>query len=224
MHIYFYWELSFLRFVYMLSSKSLKFSYPGGQAFHFPDISCGKGQSLLILGESGKGKTTFLHVLAGLLPPQSGEVRVGETSLYSLRAAALDTFRGQNIGMVFQRPHFISALSVSDNLIMAQYLAKKRQDRHLAETVLERLGLAQKLGAKPHRLSQGEQQRAAIARALMNQPKVILADEPTSALDDRNCTQVIGLLEEQAANVGAALVIVTHDVRLKDRFPNQIVL
>ncbi|MEZ4775489.1 MAG: ATP-binding cassette domain-containing protein [Bacteroidia bacterium] len=208
----------------MLSSQSLVFSYPGGQAFHFPDISCEKGQSLLILGESGKGKTTFLHVLAGLLPPQSGEVRVGETNLYSLKPSVLDTFRGRNIGMIFQRAHFISALSVRDNLIMAQYLAKKPQDRHSAEAVLERLGLAQKFTAKPYRLSQGEQQRAAIARALMNQPKVILADEPTSALDDRNCSQVIGLLEEQAANVGAALVIVTHDARLKDRFHNQIVL
>ncbi|MDX2245649.1 MAG: ATP-binding cassette domain-containing protein [Bacteroidia bacterium] len=208
----------------MLSSQSLVFSYPEGQSFHFPDILCEKGQSLLVLGESGKGKTTFLHLLAGLLIPQSGEVRVGDTSIFSLKSGARDTFRGRNIGIVFQRAHFITALSVRDNLLMAQYLAKKPQDPRVAETLLNRLGLEHKSTARPHRLSQGEQQRVAIARALINHPAVILADEPTSALDDRNSAAVADLLEAQASQAGAALVIVTHDVRLKNRFPNQVIL
>lgn len=208
----------------MLTTHSLTFSYPTGNGFNFPDIHCGAGESLLILGESGKGKTTFLHLLAGLLRPASGEIIIGDTHLEQLNPKSLDRFRGRNIGLVFQKGHFISSLTVGENLLMTRYLASLPKDESQALAVLDRLNLNQKYHAYPQRLSQGEQQRVAIARAVLNHPKVILADEPTSALDDHNCEEVINLLEEHAAAVEAALVIVTHDSRLKDRIPNQLLL
>jgi putative ABC transport system ATP-binding protein len=136
----------------------------------------------------------------------------------------LARFRGQHIGIVFQKSHFIRSLTVSENLLLAQKLAHAPLDRTRVASLLERLQLGHKMHSKPSQLSIGEQQRAAIARALINQPNLILADEPTSALDDHNSAAVAMLLEEEAKAAGATLLVVTHDKRLKDRFPQQIQL
>ena len=208
----------------MLQTIDLQYAYTDGQVLRFPDIQLGKGEHWLLLGPSGSGKTTCLHLLGGLLSPQAGSVRIGDTPLETLNSRALDHFRGANIGIIFQKAHFISALTVQDNLLLAQQLAAKKTDKHRISTLLERLGLGHKLKAYPNTLSAGEQQRVAIARALVNQPMLILADEPTSALDDTNAQEVANLLEEQAAEVQATLLIVTHDNRLKNRFPQQIAL
>ena len=137
---------------------------------------------------------------------------------------SLDRFRGRHIGLVFQRPHFVQALSVQENLALVQYLAGKPQDKKRIKEVLDNLGIGHKLGEKPHRLSQGEQQRAAIALAVINSPQLILADEPTSSLDNKNCAKVAQLLKEQASATGAQLIIITHDQRLKDQFKNTLSL
>ncbi|MEL6675977.1 MAG: ATP-binding cassette domain-containing protein [Bacteroidota bacterium] len=208
----------------MIESQSLTFQYSEGPSFQFPDISCEGGQSMLILGQSGRGKTTLLHLLGGLLPIQSGEIRIQDQALSALGGGALDQFRGKHIGIVFQRAHFVQAMSVKDNLKLAQYLPGVKPEVSHIRGLLSRLNLADKLEQKPRYLSVGEQQRVAIARAIINQPSVLLADEPTSALDDENCHAVLDLLEEQASSVGAALIIVTHDQRLKDRFARQITL
>lgn len=208
----------------MLKCSNLKFSYKGGPSFHFPDFECPEKGHLLLLGQSGTGKTTLLHLLAGLLKPDSGSVNIQGQEINTLSNAALDKFRGQHIGIVYQTAHFIASLSVEDNLIMPQYLSGKPIDRQKARTILSRLKLESKLAEKPGNLSIGEQQRVAIARALMNDPAIVLADEPSSALDDENAEQVIRLLEEQSALAGASLVIVTHDKRLKDRFSNRLEL
>ena len=208
----------------MLQTIDLQYAYTDGQVLRFPDIQLGKGEHWLLLGPSGSGKTTCLHLLGGLLSPQAGSVRIGDTPLETLNSRALDHFRGANIGIIFQKAHFISALTVQDNLLLSQQLAAKKTDKHRISTLLERLGLGHKLKAYPNTLSAGEQQRVAIARALVNQPMLILADEPTSALDDTNAQEVANLLEEQAAEVQATLLIVTHDNRLKNRFPQQIAL
>jgi len=202
----------------MFRTKSLTFSYNDQTNFTFPDIDLPTGENLLILGESGIGKTTLLHLIAGLLKPKSGCVELMQTNLHDLRTGQLDHFRGQHIGLIFQRPHFVQALSLLQNLALVQYLAGKPQDRKRIKEVVTRLGIEHKLPEKPNRLSQGEQQRAAIAMAVVNHPQIILADEPTSSLDDKNCKRVAALLKEQASATGAQLIIITHDQRLKDQF------
>jgi len=206
----------------MLQTKDLQYAYAGQVAIHFPDINLDRGDHSLILGQSGSGKTTLLHLLGGLLSPSYGTVKVADTFLGQLTAGALDQFRGQHIGIVFQKPHFVRALTVEENLSLAQQLAGVTPNRDRIRLLLEQLDLGHKLRAKPDRLSVGEQQRAAIARALVNQPALILADEPTSALDDNNCARVASLLEETANAVQATLLIVTHDNRLQEKFPSHI--
>ncbi|HMO38815.1 MAG TPA: ATP-binding cassette domain-containing protein [Saprospiraceae bacterium] len=208
----------------MLQTADLQFSYDNQPALQFPDIQCGKGEHWLLLGQSGSGKTTLLHLLGGLLTPQKGHVEVGGTALGTLSSASRDRFRGQHIGIIFQKAHFVKSLTVEENLMLAQKLAGMKISKERIVQLLEQLNVGHKLRAQPDRLSQGEQQRVAIARALVNQPDVILADEPTSALDDVNCTEVINLLERESNAVGATLLVVTHDGRLKERFGKQIKL
>lgn len=208
----------------MIQTKQLSFQYSNQQRFEFPDLNCEQGSHWLILGQSGCGKTTLLHLLGGLMPPVSGSITIQDQDLAQLQGEALDQFRGQNIGIIFQQSHLIKALTVEDNLLTAQYLAGTTQDRSKVRKLLERLNLGDKLKAKPQNLSLGEQQRVAIARALVNDPVLILADEPTSSLDDYNCQEVVKLLLEQSKAYNATLLIVTHDGRLKALFEQQILL
>ena len=206
----------------MLETHNLRYSYDNASPLHFPDIRCQKGEQWLLLGQSGSGKTTLLHLLGGLLTPQYGSIKVDDTDIARLKGSSLDQFRGQHIGIIFQTAHFVKSLTVEENLVLAQQLASVKMDKSRIIHILDKLNLVHKLKSKPNDLSVGEQQRVAIARALINRPSVILADEPTSALDDKNTEEVIQLLEQQAAEVGATLLIVTHDGRLKNYFTNQI--
>jgi ABC-type lipoprotein export system ATPase subunit len=206
----------------MLQAQNIKFSYDGTRTLSFPDVRCESGEHWLLLGQSGSGKTTLLHLLGGLLSPQNGSIKVGDTDISRLSGSVLDKFRGQNIGIIFQTAHFVKALTVQENLILAQQLAGKNIDKQLIVNILQKLNLDHKLKSKTAELSVGEQQRVAIARALVNSPALILADEPTSALDDKNTEEVIKLLEKTASEAHATLIIVTHDNRLKAYFKNQI--
>lgn len=208
----------------MLTTQKLSHQYSRGQGFQFPDFTCSAQKTLLILGQSGVGKTTLLHILAGILKPSKGEVFIDNTSIYKQGSNKLDSFRGQHIGLVFQKPHFVQAINAKENLILSQRIASKKVNVGKIDTLLEQLNIAHRATAHVYKMSQGEQQRLSIARALVNEPKVILADEPTSALDDKNCEEVIKLLHEQATAAEAALIIVTHDNRLKDYFTNHIEL
>ncbi len=208
----------------MLHTNNLAYTYPGGELLRFPDMECAGSQTLLITGASGTGKTTLLHLVAGLLRPSHGTIRVAETALHSLRTAAMDTFRGQHIGIVYQQPHFIASLSIQENLLLTGRLVKKAVSLERLYDMAARLGIRDLLHKKPAQLSLGEQQRAAIARALMPSPQLLLADEPTASLDDQNCAAVAGLLAEQAREQHAALLIVTHDNRLKQLFAHHIAL
>lgn len=208
----------------MIKTTNVQFQYTNEQRFQFPDIDCEQGSHWLILGQSGCGKTTLLHLLGGLRSPNSGEIIVQNKDISQLKGETLDHFRGQHIGIIFQQSHLIKALTVEENLLTAQYLAGEQQDKSKIKSILTKLNLGDKLGAKPANLSLGEQQRVAIARALINDPVLILADEPTSSLDDKNCREVVELLLEQSKNFNATLLIVTHDGRLKELFENQILL
>ena len=177
-----------------------------------------------MLGESGSGKTTFLHLMGGLLRGYNGSIKVNDAELSSLSESKLDTFRGKNIGFVFQKNHLISALSVEKNLLMAPYLAGLPPNHQVAHEVLKELGLEQKEKSSVKEISQGQAQRVAIARALMNNPQLILADEPTSALDDKNCDRVSNLLLTLAQRHNSSLVVATHDQRLKDKISKHILL
>ncbi|NBB21429.1 ATP-binding cassette domain-containing protein [Runella sp. CRIBMP] len=208
----------------MIACHNLTFSYSPQKHFSFPDIVCNDREALLILGQSGKGKTTLLHLMALLLRPEGGQVFINNQDITPLSVAEAAAVRASQIGIVYQRPHFVSSLNVMDNVLLSSYLAQKPQDKVRAKQLAEQLGFADHLSKKTNQLSQGEQQRVSIARALMNNPAVILADEPTSSLDDINCDKVIELLKNQSEQIGASLVVVTHDQRLKDAFAKQVKL
>ena len=208
----------------MLATNQLTFEYGPAKHFTFPNVHCANREALLILGQSGTGKTTFLHLLALLLKPKSGSVVIDKTDLTQLGPAETAAFRAKHVGIIYQKPHFVSALSVLDNLLLANYLANKPQDKNRARGLANELGFGEHLSKRTHQLSQGEQQRVSIARAVMNQPDVILADEPTSSLDDDNTDRVVTLLRQQSEQIGASLIVVTHDQRLKDAFQNQVSL
>lgn len=186
----------------------------------FPDWKTMQGDKWLLTGTSGSGKTTLLHILAALRRPTIGTVTIAGINLYTLSGSNADQFRGQNIGLVLQKPHLLPVLNVEQNLMMAQYMAGLTQDRQRIKEVLQMLGIYEKRESMPHQLSQGQAQRISIARAVLNRPKLLLADEPTSSLDDENCTKVVQIIESQASACGATLVIATHDARIKNRFSN----
>ena len=206
----------------MLQAKSLTFSYNKTTFFSFPSITCDSSEALLITGNSGKGKTTLLHLLAGLLRPKKGEILIDEIDISQLSEKNLDQFRGKNIGLILQQSHFIASLTVLENVVLASWLASGKKATEKAEQLLTELDLHSQIHKLPSQLSIGQQQRVSIARALINEPKLLLADEPTSSLDDENAMKVADLLEKLAKNYKASLVIVTHDQRLKNKFANQI--
>ena len=207
----------------MISTKGLNFRYNEQASFSFPDINLGKDENLLIIGSSGIGKTTLLHLLAGLLESNSGSINLYGQDISKLTQHQIDKFRGQNIGIVFQKPHFVNSLTVKENLQLAQYLGNKKDQNRIVD-ILSSLDILDKENKKPKKLSQGEKQRASIAMAIVNSPKLILADEPTSSLDDENCDRVIKLLKKQASEFKAQLIVITHDNRLKKHFKKSIKL
>lgn len=204
--------------------NGLRYAYDGQSAIAFPDMCIARGEHWLITGQSGSGKTTLLHLLAGLRKPQAGKVIIDQNDTAKMSNAQLDRFRGKHIGIVFQTSHFVQSLTIAENLALARFLAKNKPDSTRVSELLDRLGLSDKKNKKPHQLSVGEQQRAAIARAMVNQPAVVLADEPTASLDDDNCKRMIELLRGECEKAGSTLLIVTHDQRLKDLIKNTIQL
>jgi ABC-type lipoprotein export system ATPase subunit len=208
----------------MIESKNLSFSYGKELVIRFPDLSIQQGEHCLLLGQSGSGKTTFLHLLGGLLRNYTGSLQILKQELLTLSEGALDHFRGKNMGFVFQKNHLVSALSVEKNLLLAPYLAGEPVSEERVSSLLKHLGIENKKKSSVTKISMGQAQRVAIARAVMNKPSIILADEPTSALDDISCNQVIDLLMGIAKEHNATLIIATHDQRLKDKIKKQVLL
>ncbi|MDF0490336.1 ATP-binding cassette domain-containing protein [Sphingomonas sp. H39-1-10] len=178
------------------------------------------GEAALLTGPSGSGKTTLLLAIAGLADVIKGHVQVSGRDMATLQARERDRHRGRHIGIIFQDLHLVPGLSALDNLLLAPFASGQRQDRVRATALLESLGLADRIHARAETLSRGEAQRTAIARAMLIGPSLILADEPTASLDDESCEAVLTLLLNATRESGAALVIATHDARVKVRISN----
>jgi lipoprotein-releasing system ATP-binding protein len=180
-----------------------------------------EGQASAVVGPSGSGKTTFLNVLGALLPATSGTVILGGSDLASMSEKQAAHFRNQEIGFIFQQHHLLPQLTVLENVLVprlaGQWKESEEQTRLRATQLLERVGLSHRLNHRPGELSGGEKQRTAVARALINQPRVILADEPTGALDGETGAKVADLLLELQKEQGVTLVVVTHDLNLAER-------
>lgn len=181
--------------------------------------------SALLLGPSGSGKSSLLNIVCGLQTPDSGTVTLGDSVVASASGVAdSDEARRRSMGIIFQTLRLVSALTLRGNLLLAQKLQTGTHDPDLIESTLQKLGIAHRSKARPFELSQGEAQRAAIARALVVKPKLLIADEPTSSLDASNTQKVASLLLELAKDAGASLLVATHDDRLTPYFANTMTL
>ena len=189
-----------------------------------PDFELAERGRLLLLGPSGSGKSTLLMALAGLLTPSRGAVRIEGEDWRGFAGAAADRRRGRLIGFVPQEPHLIAGLNVEENVRLAVFLAGRPEPASAVAETFGALGIAPLAGRYPHALSRGQQQRAALARAVVNRPRLLLADEPTSSLDDAACAAALQLLFEVAGRIGAGLIVATHDRRVQAHFAQRVAL
>jgi putative ABC transport system ATP-binding protein len=209
----------------MLSVRNLAKSYRSAgepvAVLRGVDLDVAAGESVALTGESGSGKSTLLHLIAGLDQADSGEIRLGETTVSNLRDAGRAALRRDRLGLVFQQFNLIPSLNVSDNLAFQAHLANRHDDIWHAELV-ERLGLGDLLKRYPEQLSGGQQQRVAIGRALAIKPLVLLADEPTGNLDEATADEVLSLARDLVTRTGCGFLMVTHSVRLAATLDRQI--
>lgn len=169
------------------------------------------GEFIAIIGASGSGKSTLLHQIGGVDHPSSGKVIINNTDIYTLNENDLAIFRRNEIGLIYQFYNLIPVLNVKENITLPLQLAHQKVDQKRFNTLIEQLGLSNRLNHLPNQLSGGQQQRVSIARALINQPSLVLADEPTGNLDSKNSDEIIRLLKEANEKYHQTIIIITHD-------------
>ncbi len=201
----------------MLRLENLVVGRGAGPVARIGRLTAAQGEAVLIVGPSGAGKTTALLALAGLAPIHGGQALLGGIDLTALDRRGRDRLRGSAMGFVFQDLHLVAGLSALDNVLLAPFAAGLEPDAPRAQALLDSMGLADLAHRPAERLSRGQAQRVAIARAMLLRPRLILADEPTASLDDQACETTLALLLQAARDTGAALVIATHDGRLRQR-------
>jgi putative ABC transport system ATP-binding protein len=209
---------------------------PDGSAVPVIDIESfelGDGEQVALVGGSGTGKTTLLHLIAGILTPDSGRILFGNPNpghpdglidLAALGEADRDVFRGRNIGYVFQTHHLLGGFTAMENVLLGMSFTGRAGDPKWARHLLDEVGLSDRVNYKPEKLSVGQQQRVAVARALANRPKLVLADEPTGALDPRNAQAVLELMRKLCDEVKASLLLVSHDPHITAQLPRAVSL
>lgn len=208
----------------LLRVAGLSHRYGDREVLSIPDWQLVAGEHQLLVGPSGSGKTTFLGILSGLLSLTKGSVEVLGKLIDDMPLAVSSAFRAKNFGFVFQDHHLVSSLTVEENLALARHLAGLREDTGWTNRLFDQLGLTSLRASSPASLSHGEAQRAAIARAAVTRPPMLLADEPTSALDDENASRVMELLKALSEEAGATLLVASHDSRIKSFFKQSLML
>lgn len=210
-----------------IENLSKNFYTPDGRLsaqINVPALQLEAGESLVLNGVSGSGKTTVLHLISGLLKADSGTIIFDGTNITNMPTAQRDFWRANNISYIFQRLNLLEELTVLENILLPQCWCKgQNKDKVMrkAMDLLLQVGLADKSKCFPFTLSIGEQQRIAVVRALMQQPKLLLADEPTASLDAVNSRIIIGMLQQMCREQQVALLLSTHDETIKDLFPKK---
>ena len=186
----------------------------GDNAVHALDdvsVSLAAGEFTAIMGPSGSGKSTLLHILAGLDRPSSGEIYVGDTEITKLKDKALTLLRRDQIGFIFQSFNLLPTLTAAENIVLPIKIAGRKPDAFWVQSIVETVGLTERLSHRPSQLSGGQQQRVAAARALASRPQIVFADEPTGALDSRSGAELLGFLRKAVKELDQTVVMVTHD-------------
>jgi len=207
----------------MLQLKDIKKSFrqPDGTelpVLDIPEFRVAPGEQVVLVGRSGCGKTTLLHVIAGISRPDSGKVRIDDWDLTLLPEAECDRFRAERIGYVFQTFNLLAGFSALENVLLSMRFARGRPDKARAKQLLNRVGLSHRTTHRPAQLSVGEQQRVAVARALANKPRLLLADEPTANVDAGHQQQILDLIRETCREEDVALILVTHSREVAEQF------
>ena len=213
--------------VIVLENVRKSFAMPGGERVDILDVPgfvLAAGEQAALEGSSGSGKSTLLHVISGIMRPDSGSVIGAGTDNTRLSEGTRDRLRADALGLVFQQFNLLPGFTALENVLVAMSFASGRPDRARGTKLLEAVGLGHRLHHKPAELSMGQQQRVAVARALANRPKVILADEPTASVDAANQQQVVDLLTNTCREHGVALLVVTHEPEVARQFPRRLKL